>query len=811
MPNLLQELRFSLRTLRKSPGFALTAIVIMAIGIGAVTAIFSVVNSVLLHPLDFPDSGLLVMLRERTAPVDGLDNPAHVRNWEANQQTLAGVALFHIRSVSIATDASHPQMVAGLAVAPDFFSVLGIKPAIGRTFLPGEDTEGHDQVVILSPSAWQKYFHRDPNVIGRIMRDAGRPVTVVGVLAQDLPRFSTMPSGPAANSEAYEIYSPLVIRTDQLTTDGGYDFLALARLRPGVSPRQAQADLSRIQQAFNRANHVDTNPSVIILPLLKDVTSGVTNGLWLLLAAVAAVLLIGCVNLANLQLARAVSRDRELAVRAALGASRDRLLWSSLSESIVLAAVGGALGILLAYAGVSLFMAVAPADLPRLHETHVTLSVLLVAASLSMLTALLFGLLPALRSMHTNPQTALQANSGRVSSSREARSARQTLIAAEVAFTLALLIVAGLLIRSFSHLLTQNRNFDASHVTVASVFLYAPQYGNQPDPMQKVRTGFIERALTSIAQLPGVQSVAITSALPLAGDNRIYTIDRPDRPLPAAEWPAANIRWISPSYATTLRIPLMEGRDFNASDRDHPKNVLLSQQAARSIFPDKDPIGRIIHLNNDTAYTVVGIVADARINDLRSAPSMIYVPFWDNLWMRVYFLVRSAQDSPGMEAVLRKTIWAIDPTVAIPATQTLTDLINNSVAETRFQAALLASFGAAALLLALLGIYGVLSYSVSLRRQEFGIRIALGSDRQRLVALVVRQALTPVVIGASFGLLLAFSATRWLQSLLYQTDSLDPIAVAGSLSLLLLVALLASFVPARRAAGTDAMSVLRNE
>jgi predicted permease len=810
MPNLLQELRFSLRTLRKSPGFALTAIVILAIGIGSVTAIFSVVNSVLLHPLDFPDSGQLVMLRERTAPVDGLDNPMHVRNWEANQQTLSGVALFHIRSVSIATDASHPQMVAGLAVAPNFFSVLGIKPAIGRTFLPGEDTAGHDRVAILSPSAWQKYFHRDPDVIGRTMRDSGRPVTIVGVLAQDLPRFSTTPSGPAASSEAYEIYSPLVIRTDQLTTDGGYDFLALARLRPGVSPRQAQADLSRIQQAFNRTNHVDTNPSVIVLPLLKDVTSGVTSGLWLLLAAVAAVLLIGCVNLANLQLARAVTRDRELAVRAALGASRDRLLWSSLSESIVLAAIGGALGILLAYAGVSLFMAVAPANLPRLHETHVSLPVLLVAASLSMLTALLFGLLPALRSMHIDPQAALQANSGKISAAREATSARQALIAAEVAFTLALLIVAGLLIRSFSHLLTQNRAFDAAHVTVASVFLYAPQFGNEPDPMQKARTGFIERALTSIAQLPGVQSVAITSALPLAGDNRIYTIDRPDRPLPEAEWPAANVRWVSPSYATTLRIPLLEGRDLNASDRDHPSNILLSQKAARAIFPDVNPVGRSIHFG-DHAYTVVGVVADARINDLHSAPSMIYVPYWDNPLLRVYFLVRSSQDSAGPGAALKKAFWAIDPTVAIPATQPLEKLIGNSVAEARFQTSLLASFGAAALLLALLGIYGVLSYSVSLRRQEFGIRIALGSGRHRLIALVVRQACAPVLMGATVGLLLAFAATRWLQSLLYQTSSLDPLAVIGSLSLLLLAALLASFIPARRAASTDAMSVLRNE
>jgi len=819
MPRFLQDVRFSVRTLRQSPGFALTAILTLALGIGAVTSIFSVVDSVLLKPLALPQPGQLVMLRETDSPIGNGPlpiNPRHFYNWKTNARSLAGAAIFQSGSYSVSAGTDHPELLQGLQISPDFFSVLGVRPILGRSFLPSEAVKGHDNEVILSWGAFERYFHGDPAAMGRTLRIGGTPETLVGVLPGNFqfPRIEALATSVSrVTATPYQVFTPLVLDLANASDEYDYNYLAIGRLRPGIPVRRAQTELTTIQQAFNHAKHVQTNPEPLVVPLLTEITGDVSTALWLLLAAVGAVLLIGCVNLANLQLARAVARERELAVRAALGADRGRLVWAALSDSLVLALVGGALGIALSSLGLHLFLAAAPASLPRLSGIHISWPVLLGAAALSILTAFVFGLLPALRSMRVDPHAAMQTSTTRVSASRDSRRTRHLLVATEVACTLALLVVTGLLVRSFSHLLDQNRNFDASHVTLAQVYLYAPQYGDSMTDAkgQAARAAFDDRALADLAGIPGIQSVASTSETPMAGETWINTIKRPDHPLPEAQTPDANIRWVSPSYATTLRIPLLSGRDLQPSDRNHDTNVLISEKAARDIWPGESPVGHTFTMGDNTTYTVVGVLADARINDLRSTANMVYLSYWQNPWWRVNFLVRSPVPSSQLANSIRRTLWKIDPEIAIPAVRSLDEQVSDSVATQRFQTLLLSSFGAAALLLALLGIYGVLAYSVSLRQHEFGIRIALGCGKAALMRFVAREASLPVLGGILGGLALAFVATRWVESLLYQTSAVDPVSIAAGIVLLLAAALLAALVPARRAADTDPMQVLRNE
>jgi predicted permease len=811
----LQDLRFTIRSLRKSPGFALTALLTLGLGIGSVTAVFSVVNSVLLRPFAFHDPGRLIILREvnrqRNEP-PGPDNYKHYLNWKTNSTALNDAAIFRNRGYSVSVDADHPNLVDGLEISPNFFSVLGVQPVLGRSFLPTESIEGHDQEVVLSWSAWQKYFHGDPEAVGRTLRIGGIPQTVVGITPRSFsfPRMNEMSTAVSQRAvRPYEIFKPLL---PDMTENGDYNYLVVGRLQPGVPLAQAQGELDGLQQAYARTvSHVSDDTHVLAEPLAQEVAGRVSTALWLLLAAVGAVLLIGCVNLANLQLARAVTREREIAVRVALGAGPGRLLCTTLMDSLLLALGGGALGILLSFTGVRLFIAAAPANLPRLNEVHVSWLALLAAAGLSMMTALLFGLLPALRSIRVDPQQAIQANSTRIANPREGQRARHLLVGGEVACTMVLLIVTGLLVRSFSRLLTQERDFDASHITLTGVSLATPRYGNSPDEAGAVRATFIDRVLADLGRLPGVESVAMTSEMPIAGETWVSYIVRSDHPLPPGREPTANIRWVSPSYVSTLKIPLLSGRDLQPSDQNHPTNVLISEQTARAAWPGEDPVGRTFEVDGETKYTVVGVVADARINDLKRTANMVYVPYWQNPWWRAFFLIRSPQPTAALANSIRQTIWNIDLQVAIPTLKSLDDQVDDSVVTERFQSLLLSSFGMAALLLAVLGVYGVLAYSVSLRQQEFGIRVALGSDKSGLVQLVMRQAAVPVAGGILTGLALAYGATRWISSLLYETKAGDPLVIVASTALLVIAAFLAALLPARRAASVDPMRALRTE
>jgi predicted permease len=820
---VLRDVRIALRQLRRSPGFALTAILTLALGIGAVTAMFSVVNTVLLKPFAFPDQDRLVVLREilvqeHDKRVEAPDNYRHMMRLKNTAKTLEDIAIIQTRGLSVSPSGDRPNIVGALEVSPNFFRVLGIQPAMGRDFLPSEARAGADQVLILSYEAWQTLLHGDPGAVGKTVRVSDQPFTVVGVLPAGV-RFPqiAMAHGMTFQEAARSVllYTPFVPTDHDLQTDmGNFNYKSIARLKPGVTLAQANAELEGLQQAYSVSAHLPLHFGIAVTPLAKDVTANISGALWMLFAAVGSVLLIACVNLANLQLARAANAERETAVRAALGASGVRLFRLRLTESLVLAAIGGTAGAALAVVGVRLLVAMAPNTIQRLDEVHVSLPVLAFAAAISIAAALLFGTLPALRSLRVPPQLALQANSARTTSTREGRRTRNLLVAGQVACTLTLLVVTALVLRSFSRLLHQDRGFDTSHVTVAQVDLFAPAYDDSRPNFPAAKLAFADRVLTALRQLPGVQSASITSAAPLTGETWVDTLQRPDHPVPQADELPINVRFIDQDYLRTMQVPLVAGRNFTADDRAYPLVALISEQTARKGFPGENPIGK--EMSNllpgvPAGVRIVGVLADTRINGLRDTAAMVYIPYWVFTHWTLSFLVRSPQSAGSLIPEMQRVIWQADPKVAIPAINTLDDQVNDSVASERFQAIVLTSFGAVALLLASLGVYGVLAYSVSLRRQEFGIRIALGSGKSALVQLVLRQAAVPVLLGTGAGLLMTLVVLRWVRSLLYETPIADPVAILGSVVLVLAAAAIAAIVPARGAASVDPMRALRTQ
>ncbi len=819
-----RDLRYALRQLRKSPGFALTAVLTLALGIGAVTSVFSVVNAVLLKPFAFRDPDRLVVMREavedqvRSERSATPDNYRHFLRLRNDAKTIEDAAIFSQTGVSVSRNGDHPRIVGAVVASPNLFRLLGVQTMLGRDFVEGDAKKGADDVVMLSYEGWQRFFAGDSAVIGKTLRIGGQPITVIGVLPPGM-RFPQIALAPKiAFQEAPRdalLFQPLAPSERDLNADmGNFNYKAIARLKPGATLTQANAELETLQKAYTLSAHLPLHFGIALTPLTKDVASGVSGALWLLFAAVGAVLLIACVNLANLQLVRAVNAERETAVRAALGASRGQLMGSRLAESLVLAFAGGVAGIALAFGGVRLLIALAPGNIPRLDEVRVSLPVLVFSAGLSIAAAIMFGMLPALRSLRVAPQAALQANSTRAANTQEGHRTRNMMVAAQVACTVVLLIVTSLALRSFSRLVRQNRGFDSSHVTLAQVDLFSPQYGDSSGTYKTAKLSFADRALAALRQLPGVQSVALTSVTPLTGETWVDNLFRPDHPVPAGREPAINVRFINPDYLPTMQIPLVSGRNITPADRANPYVVLISERTAREAFSGENPVGRkISDIVPDDKHnlTVIGVVADTRINGLKDNAAMVYLPYWTFTPWTLSFLVRGSQPSDVLIPEMRRAIWQIDPQIAIPTLKSMDEQVSDSVSGDRFQATVLSCFGAAALFLALLGVYGVLAYSVSLRQREFGIRIALGSGKSALIALVLRQAAYPVLLGTTLGLTMALIALRWVSGLLYQTPVMDPLALGGSVLLLLVAATIAAIVPARRAASTDPMRALRTE
>lgn len=820
-----QNLKYAARQLRRSPGFTTVAVATLALGIGAVTSVFSVVNTILLKPYAFRDPGRLVVIREIEDEIRGRtvaipDNYRHFARLKQTATTLEDAAILGQGGDSVSLSGDHPEIVGRVHASPNLFRMLGVRPILGRDFADADAVKGAPQIVILSYEGWQRLLQGDPQAIGRTVRLGDTATTVVGVLPEGLhfPQISLSPDisfQQIGGSREPMLYSPFTPSDRDLKTDdGNFNYKVIARLKPGANTAQARAELDGLQHAYSLSAHLPVHLGVVITPLAQDVTSGISKALWLLFAAVGAVLLIGCVNLANLQLARTISAQRETAVRAALGANRKQLLMARLTESLLLAVAGGLAGVAIAFFGVRLLTALAPANIPRLDEVQVSWPVLLFAAALSIIAAISFGILPALRALRIPPQSVLQTNSAYASSSREGQRTRSLLVAAEISCTVILLIVTSLVLHSFSRLLHQDRGYDSGHITAAQVDLFAQRFGDTAPNYKTVKLAFVDRSLAALQALPGVHSAAVTSAMPLTGEMWVDQLVRPDHPLPEAERPLINVRWVSADYLPTMRIPLIAGRNFSAADRADPHVALISERTAREGFPGENPIGRKLDAmipDDKTSTTIIGVVADARINGLKDTAAMVYMPYWGWTPWVLTFMVRSSQPSDQLIPEMRRALWQIDPQVAIPTLKSLDDQLDESIATDRFQVDVLSSFAISALFLALIGVYGVLAYSVSRRHREFGIRIALGSQKRALIGLVLQQAAYPVLLGTAVGLAVSLMLMRLLRTLLYQAPVMDPLPIGASLLAVLAVALVAALLPARHAASVDPVRALRIE
>jgi putative ABC transport system permease protein len=806
------EIRHAIRALSRDRAFAAMVVLSLAVGIGANTAIFSLVDGVLLRPPAYRDPGRLVSIDQIIPKFAKLYpalpiNLAILLEWRKQGTSFESIGVMRPASVNL-TGVGEPELLSGARVSANIFAVLGIQPRLGRSFMEGEDPAGHDRVAILADSLWRRRFHSDPAIVGRKILLNGLPHEVVGVLPPSFRFPAGAGFGMLSAAAKIEVFRPLGYENDDLRLHmGDFNYWVTGRLRPGVSIRQARAELNVVQAAIStKIPEADLDLHGSVVPLQESMVGDVRQGLVLLMAAVGAVLLILWVNLANLSLVRAAGRARDAAIRTALGASRARLVRQSLVESLLLALTGGALGVALAYAGLRALLAAAPIDLPRLNEVHVDLGVLLFALAVSLAAGAVLGILPALRSAAASPYESLKSGSRTNTEGRRGLRVRNFLVSLEVGLGATLLVTAGLLISSFVRVMTVDKGFDVERVMALDTALPSTRY---PDDAQCA--AFFRRVLDKAAAMPGVQSVALVSALPLEGETWIDIVGTEHDPRPLLEKPSTNVRFVSPGYFQTLRIALRDGRDFDERDRGR-RVTIISAGLAQRLWPGQNPLGRKLSRGDDEMLQVVGITPDIRSTSLDHDPvNMMYIPYWQRAQHQGSLLVRTAMDPRGIAAALRSAIWAVDSEVPIPEVRTLDQVMERSVAQRRFQVMLVVLFAAAALALAAFGTYGVVSYAVARRRAEMGIRMALGAKRSDVLKMVLRQGMMPVVAGLAGGAVAALAIGRFMASLLFQVSAHDPLAFIAAAALLLLVSTAACLVPARRATQVDPTEALRCE
>jgi putative ABC transport system permease protein len=808
----MKDIRYAFRQLLKHPAFSLIAILVLALGIGANTAIFSVVNSVLLQPLPYRAPNELVSLWGTNTlneiPRETASYP-DFNDWRQQAQSFQTIAGFANTTAILTGDGGEPERLPGGAVLGDFFTVLGVEPALGRKFLPEEGEQGKNRVVILSQELWQRRFGGDPKIIGQQITVNGNPNTIVGVL----PAGFQDPM-PAARKKV-QLWLPLPV-TDGMRNSRRGDFLnVVARLKPGVSLDQARAEMKGIASRLEK-QYPDTNASwgVIVEQLHETLTGDIRPALLLLLGAVAFLLLIACANVANLLLARASSRQREIAIRAALGASRARVVRQLLTENVFLSLGGGILGLLFAVWGIHALLALSPGNIPRLESIGINQQVLWFTLGLSLFTGVVFGLVPALTASKTNLNDTLKEGGRSAAEGAGGQRLRNAMAVAEIALSLVLLVGAGLLIRSFIHLQEVKPGFNPTRLLAVDLSLPAAKYAENQQAVQ-----FFDQLLSSVSRQPGVEAATITSDLPLGGGADFLAFSVEGRVLsPTDRTPDAESRVISPDYFRTLEIPLRSGRLL--TDRDTtgvPDAVVINETLARKYFTGENPIGKRVTYGDPQAkdaqwFTIVGVVGDVHGTRLNDEPyAQIYSSFRQTPRRGFSLIVRTAGEPTAMLRTMREQIWALDRQQPLYNVRTVDQVLAQSIARPRFNMLLITILAGVALVLAAVGIYGVMSYSVSQRSHEIGIRMALGATAGDVLRLVVRHGMMLAGIGLALGLLAAFGLTRIMSSLLFGISVTDPITYFGLALLLGAIAFLACYIPARRATKVNPVVALRAE
>jgi len=807
---MINDLKYALRMLIKTPGFTVIAVLTLALGIGANSAIFSVVDTVLLQPLPFPHSDQLVMIwgtsrKELSARETG--SFPDLNDFHAQSQSFIAMAAYS-GAGTVLSGAGEAQELSGVAVDGDFFETIGVAPMLGRGFTADEAKVGAPNVVVLSHGLWKRAFASNPAIVGQQVAMASRSYTVLGV----------MPAGWKfpVEAEVSEFVMPLGPLMPTAVPQRGSHFLRLmGRLKPGVSVAQADGEMKAIaahlEQQFPDTN---TDRGVAVVPMLQDIVGNVRPALLVLLGAVALVLLIACANVANLLLARAAARAREIGIRTALGASRSSIVRQLLVESLLLALLGGACGLLLAWWSVDLLATLGPRNVPRLSEIHINVGVASFTFAIAILSTLIFGLVPALQTSRANLTDALQQGAKGSTGGLHGTRVRAVLVVSQVSLSLLLLAGAGLLIRSFFNLQATNVGFDPTRLLVLDEALPRATYSEE----QKQRA-FYQQLFPKLNALPGFESAGGVNPAPFSGNDHGSSFRMDDTPDPGlGNHPDASHVIVTPGYFHTMRIPLRSGRNFAERDNENAAHVaMVNETFVRRFLPKQDPIGQHILLDDENggvdALEIIGVVGDAKQNEIGApTPPEMYQPFAQSPSRRLWLVFRTATDNlSGVQSTVRRVVHEQDPNVYVGEIEPMQLMIGKTLAQPRFNMVLLGVFASAAMALAAIGIYGVIACSVTQRTREIGIRMALGAQRTQMLQMILRQSLSVVAIGLTIGLLAAFAGTRLLASLLYGVGANDIFTYASVVLLLGGAALLASYIPARRAMRVDPMVALRYE